>query len=85
MTSAASTLLASAETALAAHDYELAIEVLVGGGPELRGDTRSELRALLDESWARMSMGDVDSAIVRLERARVLAEASVCDDSDCRL
>ena len=82
MTSAASTLLASAETALAAHDYELAIDVLVGGGAELRGDTRAELRALLDESWARMSMGDLDSAVVRLERARALAEASVCDDTD---
>ena len=82
MTSAASTLLASAETALAAHDYELAIDVLVGGRAELRGDTRAELRALLDESWARMSMGDLDSAVVRLERARALAEASVCDDTD---
>jgi len=82
MTSAASTVLASAETALAAHDYELAIDLLVDGGAELRGDPRAELRAQLDESWARMSMGDLDSAIVKLERARVLAEAPVCDDTD---
>jgi tetratricopeptide (TPR) repeat protein len=82
MTSAASTVLASAETALAAHDYELAIDLLVDGGPELRGDTRAEFRAQLDESWARMSIGDLDSAIVKLERARALAEAPVCDDTD---
>jgi tetratricopeptide (TPR) repeat protein len=29
-----------------------------------------------------MSMGDLDSAIVRLERARALAETPVCDDTD---
>jgi tetratricopeptide (TPR) repeat protein len=82
MTSGASTVLASAETALAAHDYELAIEVLVDGVAELRGDPRAELRAHLDESWARMSIGDLDEAIVKLERARALAEAAVCDDTD---
>jgi hypothetical protein len=82
VTSAASTVLASAETALAAHDYQLAIEVLLDGVAELRGDPRAELRAHLDESWARMSIGDVDQAIVKLERARALAEAPVCDDTD---
>jgi tetratricopeptide (TPR) repeat protein len=82
MTSAASTVLSSAETALAAHDYELAIEVLVNGVADLRGDPRAELRAQLDESWARMSIGELDEAIVRLERARALAEAPVCNDTD---
>jgi len=82
MTPAATTVLASAETALAAHDYELAIDLLAEGGAALRGDPRAQLRAQLDESWARMSIGDLDSAIVKLERARALAEAPVCDDTD---
>ena len=82
MTSAASTVLASASTAMAAHDYELVIELLEGGVADLRGDPRAELRAQLDESWARMSIGDLDEAIVRLERARALAEAPACDDTD---
>ncbi|MDX6407994.1 MAG: hypothetical protein QOE13_1065 [Gaiellaceae bacterium] len=82
MTAAASTVLASAETALGARDYQAAIDLLVDGGPALRGDIRAELRAQLDESWARMSIGDLDSAVLRLERARALAEAPVCDDTD---
>ena len=53
MTSGASTVLASAETALAAHDYELAIEVLVDGVAELRS-SKPISRRLKGESSAEL-------------------------------
>jgi len=62
-----------AEQAIETHDYEPALVALEQlhlslDFPELA------LRALFAESWARMSLGQLDPAVAVLERARALAE-----------
>ncbi|MDX6369006.1 MAG: hypothetical protein QOG93_508 [Gaiellaceae bacterium] len=82
MTAAAFSVLASSEAALAEHDYERVIDVLEASKAAFHGDVPGELKALLDESWARMSMGQLEDAVTKLDRARMLSESPLCDDSD---
>jgi transcriptional regulator with XRE-family HTH domain/Tfp pilus assembly protein PilF len=74
-------VLAQAEDALAEKRYEDAVELVVGlertpEAPELL------LRALFTESWARMYLGEVRTALERLERARQVAHADGFSDVD---
>src|SRR5438105_4199786 len=73
-------MLRSAEAALDAQDYERAIELIVDAGPELRTDPKAEFRALLDEAWGRMSMGEVEAAVAKLERARFISDGELFSD-----
>src|ERR671930_144314 len=75
-------VIARAEAALESNQFEEAVEELAPLGSAL--DTVAvpslHLRALLAESWARMSLGEVREAIARLDTARQLAEQpSLCD------
>jgi tetratricopeptide (TPR) repeat protein len=72
---------AEAERALERHAYAEAIALLDGESfraelPELG------LRALLAESWARMSLGEIEAATGLLERGRALAEQPAFSDVD---
>jgi tetratricopeptide (TPR) repeat protein len=82
MTTAAQSALFEVKAALDAHEYERAIEVLTTAGPSLRVDDETEFRALLDEGWGRMSIGEVDEAVAKLDRARTLSEREGFNDLD---
>lgn len=82
MTAAAAQTLASAEEALAARDYDTAIELLTDARPLLRDEPETELRALLDEAWGRMSVGEVEKAVGMLTRARAISEQTRFTDAD---
>jgi tetratricopeptide (TPR) repeat protein len=82
MTDAALATLTAVEEALEANDFEQAIDVLAASRSALRGDPATEFRALLDESWGLMSTGRVEDALVKLERARLLAESEGFGDAD---
>jgi len=64
MTAEAVRSLATAKAALDAHEYDRALELLAEATPLFRGEPKAELRALLDEAWSRMSIGDVETSIV---------------------
>jgi len=67
------TLVAQAETLLAAKRHREAVDVLGSfvGSPEA---PELHLRALLAEAWGRMYEGELDTALALLEEARALAE-----------
>jgi tetratricopeptide (TPR) repeat protein len=74
--------LSIAEERLAANDFDAALELLTTSSAVFGDDPRAEFRGLCDEAWARMSIGRVDDAVARLERARALAESPAFDDID---
>jgi tetratricopeptide (TPR) repeat protein len=80
LTADAARTLARATLALDAHEYERAIDVLVEGSDLFRGEPEAELERLLSEAWGRMSMGDVEHALLILTRARSLSEQPVISD-----
>src|SRR5437763_2905698 len=74
-------LLAQAEDAVVEKRYADAVDLVAGLGrtpeaPELL------LRALLAESWARMYLGELRTALDRLERARQVADGNRFTDVD---
>jgi tetratricopeptide (TPR) repeat protein len=77
---AAESAVLSAEESIERHEYAEAIAALAGASlaiaPELA------LRGLLAESWARMSLGQLDAALALLDRARVIAEGTSFGDRD---
>jgi tetratricopeptide (TPR) repeat protein len=72
----------AAEQAIERHDYETAVAALEGGHPGAAEFPELALRALLAESWARMSLGELDAALTLLDRARALTERPSFDDVD---
>ena len=82
MTVEAAQALASVEEALAAQEYDTALGLLTDARPLLRDEPETELRALLDEAWGRMSVGEVDRAVAILTRARALSEQTRFTDAD---
>lgn len=72
----ADSVIARAEAALESKQFQEAVEALTGLQPRLSRVAASELelRALLAEAWARMSLGEVRKAIALLNRARTIAE-----------
>jgi tetratricopeptide (TPR) repeat protein/DNA-binding XRE family transcriptional regulator len=78
------TVLARAGAALESNNFQEALDELTGLRPALEtvAVPALELRALLAEAWARLSLGEVREAIGRLERARALAEAPSFSDVD---
>jgi tetratricopeptide (TPR) repeat protein len=82
VTAEAAHSLATAAAAIGTHDYDGALEVLADAAPLLRAEPAAELRALLDEAWSRMSIGEVEAAVAVLERARPLAEGPGFGDVD---
>jgi tetratricopeptide (TPR) repeat protein len=75
-------LVEEAEQALVAHDYARAVELLADAHSSRASRPRLALRALLAESWARMSLGELQPAVALLSRARALAEQADFDDVD---
>src|SRR3954468_232795 len=77
-------VVARAEAALESNQFDEAVAEIDKLGPALRtvAVPTLEFRALLAESWARMSLGDVRAAISRLERARQLTESPTFSDVD---
>jgi tetratricopeptide (TPR) repeat protein len=73
-------VVAAAERAVEQHEYAEAI-ALLADAPVTRV-SKPALRALLAESWARMSLGEAADAASLLERARALAERDAFSDVD---
>src|SRR5919197_2564243 len=71
-------VVARAEAALESNQFQDAVDELAPLGAALQtvAVPSLHLRALLAESWARMSLGEVREAIGRLDTARQLAEQS---------
>jgi tetratricopeptide (TPR) repeat protein len=63
---------AEAEDAVREKRYHDAVD-LIGGLERAPGSPRLQLRALFAESWARMYLGELRTALDRLERARTVA------------
>jgi len=70
-----------AEQAIEEHDYAQALVALEHLHPSL-DFPEVALRALFAESWARMSLGQLDPAVAVLERARALAERPCFGDGE---
>src|SRR5918998_2021894 len=77
-------VVARAEAALEAHDYDDVPTILASVPSSLAGvqAPELELRALRTEAWARMYLGEVRDAIRLLERARALAEDPIFTEVD---
>ena len=73
-------VIARAEAALESNQYEDVLAELdkLGVAVTTVAVSSLELRSLLAESWARMSMGDVRAAMGLLDRAEVLYRLGVC-------
>jgi len=72
-----------AEAAVNGNHFEEALGMLAGLADSLVGKSAElELRALLAESSARTALGDLDTVLVLLERARDLAERADFTDLD---
>ncbi len=71
-----------AERAVAESRHADAVAALDGRPllPDVHADLA--LRALFAESWARMSLGDLQTALSRCERARAIAEGATFSDAD---
>lgn len=76
--------LARAEALSEKSAFQEAIDEIVAVGEALAASASAELelRALFVESWARMMVGEVRSALTLLERARSLAEGPLFTDLD---
>jgi tetratricopeptide (TPR) repeat protein len=77
-------IIARAEAALESNQHEDAVSEIEKLGVALTtiAVPALEFRALLTESWARMSLGDVRAAIGLLDRARQLTETPSFSDVD---
>jgi tetratricopeptide (TPR) repeat protein/DNA-binding XRE family transcriptional regulator len=77
-------VIARAEAAIESNQFEETVSELDKLGVALTtiAVPALEFRALLAESWARMSLGDVRAAIRLLERARQLTESPSFSDVD---
>jgi tetratricopeptide (TPR) repeat protein/DNA-binding XRE family transcriptional regulator len=77
-------VIARAEAALESNEFEDAVGELdkLGAALTTIAVPALELRAVLAESWARMSLGDVRAAIALLDRARQLIESPGFSDVD---
>jgi tetratricopeptide (TPR) repeat protein len=80
----AESIVSRAEVAIEEHNYGEAVEMLTAVVDSLRTASapQLELRALLAESWARMYLSEITSAIEILGRARDLAEGPDFTDVD---
>jgi tetratricopeptide (TPR) repeat protein len=72
--------LRDAERMLAAKSYRESVQAFEDVAPNLRTHPDLTFRALLGESWGRMYLGDPQTAIGVLERARDLAETPAFTD-----
>jgi tetratricopeptide (TPR) repeat protein/DNA-binding XRE family transcriptional regulator len=77
-------VVARAEAALESNEFQNAVDELEKLGVALKtiAVPAIEFRALLAESWGRMSNGDVRAAIALLEQARALTESPSFGDVD---
>ena len=77
-------VVARAEAAIEAHEYDEAVTMLEGVADSLRVASAPDLtlRALLAEGWARMYRGQIREAVAALTEARALAEAPSFTDVD---
>jgi tetratricopeptide (TPR) repeat protein len=71
---------AFAERAIGRHEYDEAVAMFGGAHPSATAFPDLALRALLADSWARMSLGQVVDALGLLDRARSLAERPAFGD-----
>jgi tetratricopeptide (TPR) repeat protein len=74
-------VVAAAEEAVAEKRYRDAVD-LISGLPRSPGSAELHLRALFADSWGRMYLGDLRTALDRLERARRLAVEAAFGDAD---
>ena len=74
-------VVAQAEDAVLEKRYREAAD-LIAGLPRTPGAPELHLRALFAESWARMYLGEVRTALDRLERARQVADDDCFTDVD---
>jgi tetratricopeptide (TPR) repeat protein len=74
-------VVAQAEDAVREKRYREAVDLLAGL-PRMPAAEELQLRALFAESWARMYLGEVRTALDRLERARQVAAGSSFGDVD---
>ena len=77
-------VIARAEAVLERHDYPAVLPILAEVSASLAkvAAPELELRALRTEAWARMYIGEVQEAIVLLNRAREIAESPEFSDVD---
>lgn len=73
---------ARAEQAVERHEYTQAVAMLVDAHISAAATPALALRALRAESWARMSLGELDEPLALLDRARALAEAAQFTEAD---
>jgi tetratricopeptide (TPR) repeat protein len=80
----AESIVARAEAAIEGHEYDEAVQMLTAVVDSLKTASAPhlELRALLAESWARMYLSEIRTAIEILGRARDLAEGPEFTDVD---
>jgi tetratricopeptide (TPR) repeat protein len=80
----AESVVSRAEVAIEAHDYDEAVQMLTAVVDSLKTASAPhlELRALLAESWARMYLSEIRTAIEILGRARDLADGPEFTDVD---
>jgi tetratricopeptide (TPR) repeat protein len=71
-----------AEAAVAESRYADALAALAGRPVPAAAHADLALRALFADSWARMYLGDLQSALARCERARAIAEGPHFTDAD---
>jgi len=74
-------IVVGAEDAVREKRYRDAVEA-ISSLPRTPGSPELHLRALFAESWSRMYLGELRTALDRLERARVLAVGDVFGDVD---
>ena len=77
-------VIARAEAVLERHDYPAVLPIVAEVSASLArvAAPELELRALRTEAWARMYIGEVQEAVVLLNRAREIAESPEFSDVD---
>jgi tetratricopeptide (TPR) repeat protein len=75
---------ARGEAAIESHDYTRGLEILGGAAGAVVGGMAPELelRVLIAEAWGLLYLGEIREAVIRLLRARKIAEASQFSDLD---
>jgi tetratricopeptide (TPR) repeat protein len=74
-------VVAQAEDEVRAKRYREAVD-LISGLPRTPTSPELQLRALFAESWSRMYLGEVRTAVARLEQARTVAAGEAFGDVD---